>query len=466
MFLVALRKCTLVVLVALWAAPFIHHGSTKRAVPDMTDAVCVAGGEIDGGAGRPALPKGQTNGIPVGRDVPVAPAAATSASVASDAAASSEPATTADGRFRVAVRPATNDLARPDGVALFDRWRRRGAADDAFRLAPTGWWLRLTDGFSDGVTVFSRGEIRPNVRTPCFPPVFADRVSLLPQARWHMLGAGAAESGLWHCLTPSNSLLIGWTNAAPGRDPSAPTNAVAEFFRDGRFTYRHADSTIEYVPVLPFDWDGDGLENAVDPDPRVAGPDAHGTNAEWHRVVCSNVFAAADADTSLQTRVGVGDGLGAGMLLRIQFSPFSVSFSNLEMQEVPADIGNWPQWGSHSGYFDDMAYYGRWCHTTAWGAGTWHGVDELNAMGFDRSRIWTWAKPWSDGRLSWKIPYGWRRKYSGAPVCAGEIRPPSYSVWSMSPDFLEKTKHGHRVGQSVSGEVYFDGVLQYENGQE
>ena len=352
----AVRKCAPAVLAALWAAPFLHYGSTKRAVPDMTDAVCVAGGEIDGGAGRPALPKGRTSGIPVGRDVPVAPAAAMSASVASDAAATSagvasgaaalpeSTTTTADGRFRVAVRPAANDLVRPGGVELFDRWRRRGAADDAFRLAPPGWWFRLTDGFSDGVTIFSRGEIRPAARTPCFPPVFADRVSLLPQARWHMLGSGADESGLWHCLTPSNTLLIGWTNAALGRDPSAPTNAVAELFRDGRFTYRYADRAVEHSPVLPFDWDGDGLENAVDPDPRVAGPDAHGTNAEWHRVVCSNVFTSADADTGLQTRVGVGDGAGAdgalppGVAWREGVNPDAYYFVDVVAGRGPAPV--------------------------------------------------------------------------------------------------------------------------------
>ena len=46
--------------------------------------------------------------------------------------------------------------------------------------------------------------------------------------------------------------------------------------------------------MFPFDWDGDGLENSVDPEPLVAGPDAHGTNAEWYNVVCSNVFSAAE----------------------------------------------------------------------------------------------------------------------------------------------------------------------------
>ena len=40
--------------------------------------------------------------------------------------------------------------------------------------------------------------------------------------------------------------------------------------------------------------DGDGLENSVDPDPEVAGPDAHGTNAEWYNSVCSNVVTAVE----------------------------------------------------------------------------------------------------------------------------------------------------------------------------
>ncbi len=53
--------------------------------------------------------------------------------------------------------------------------------------------------------------------------------------------------------------------------------------------------TIEsYTPVFPFDYDGDGLENSVDPEPYAAGPDAHGTNAEWYNVVCSNVLDAVE----------------------------------------------------------------------------------------------------------------------------------------------------------------------------
>ena len=50
------------------------------------------------------------------------------------------------------------------------------------------------------------------------------------------------------------------------------------------------DAAHVHAPVFPFDWDGDGLENSVDPEPLVAGLDAHGTNLEWYNVVCSNVI--------------------------------------------------------------------------------------------------------------------------------------------------------------------------------
>ncbi len=74
---------------AWWPLAAVHHGGTKNAALSATNAVCVAD---DGGAGRPALPNGQTNGISVGRDVPVAPCADGAAAIADENAFSSESA--------------------------------------------------------------------------------------------------------------------------------------------------------------------------------------------------------------------------------------------------------------------------------------------------------------------------------------------------------------------------------------
>ena len=83
-------------------------------------------------------------------------------------------------------------------------------------------------------------------------------------------------------------------------------------------------------------------------------------------------------------------------------------------------------------------------------------------FGLDTSRIWSWPTPWSSGMLSWKIPYGWKRKEDSSNICAGQISPPSYSVWTMSSNLLEKTKHSHKIGLSSSGSTYLDGNIQQE----
>ena len=159
----------------------------------------------------------------------------------------------------------------------------------------------------------------------------------------------------------------------------------------------------------------------------------------------------------------VAGGNGCGMLLRLLVVPFTVSFRNLKIQEVPADLGNWQQWGSHDGYFSDYAFYQYWCHSTFWGAGVWRSVDEFCSLGFDESRMLNWPQPWSEGRLSWKIPYGWKHKDSTSSVCVGQIEPPTYSTWTMRTNFVEKVKHDRRIGVSLSGQMFFEGVLQNGN---
>ena len=49
-----------------------------------------------------------------------------------------------------------------------ERWRLRGAHDDAFRIPADGW----SYPFASGVTVLSRGEIRRDIRSRDFPRAF------------------------------------------------------------------------------------------------------------------------------------------------------------------------------------------------------------------------------------------------------------------------------------------------------
>ena len=195
--------------------------------------------------------------------------------------------------WRVTETREGNVFSRPqDGAcAIHEPWLVRGGFGDVARISADGWFFPWRDGFADGLTVFSDGEIRPVLRASYFPRPFDVPLSVVPAFNWHLL-PGCASNVFWHASTPSNSIVIAWENAPVNRDANSLTNFQAEFFADGRFEYRYDDRMVDYSPVFPFDWDNDGLENSVDPEPLVAGPDAHGTNAEWYNTVCSNVFEA------------------------------------------------------------------------------------------------------------------------------------------------------------------------------
>ncbi|MBR6733181.1 MAG: hypothetical protein IKL96_02150 [Kiritimatiellae bacterium] len=172
-------------------------------------------------------------------------------------------------------------------------WLLRGGYEDAARIVPSGWTFPWRDGIMNGITVLSRGEIRPDVRTRYFPQPFEEPLAVVPSFNWNLLPGGVSNV-FWHAVSPSNSLVVTWENSPVNRDVNTITNFQAEFFVDGCFAYRYQDHAVEYAPVFPFDWDGDGLENSVDPEPLIAGPDAHGTNVEWYNNVCSNVYEAAE----------------------------------------------------------------------------------------------------------------------------------------------------------------------------
>ena len=172
---------------------------------------------------------------------------------------------------------------------IHEDWLVRGGFMDVMRIHAVGWSFPWCDGFLEGMTVFSDGGLRPSLRTPYFPSPFEAPLAVVPSFNWNLLPGGVSNV-FWHAVSPSNSLVVTWENSPVNRNVNCITNFQAELFTDGSFEYRYQDQTIGYLPVFPFDWDNDGLENTIDPEPLVAGPDAHGTNEEWYNVVCANIF--------------------------------------------------------------------------------------------------------------------------------------------------------------------------------
>ena len=201
------------------------------------------------------------------------------------------------------IQPVASQAFSSCGAVTNAGWLAHGAYEDWFRIPATNWWVRTADGWLDGLTVFAFCEFRPDIRTTnAFPRPFPQKLSLAPMANWHMLTnrealATSHESLFWHSVTESNTLVMTWMNGLYARCATNLLSFQAELFNDGSVAYRYDGSPVAtndfVVPLaLPFDRDGDGLENSVDPEPDVAGPDAHGTNAEWYNTVCSNVLAA------------------------------------------------------------------------------------------------------------------------------------------------------------------------------
>ena len=97
------------------------------------------------------------------------------------------------------------------------------------------------------MTVFSRGEFRPDVGHLYFQRPFTNDLAFLPQSKWELLPNGE-ESKLWYAATPSNSLLVTWVNGLLDRNPLTPTNFQAEFFPDGSYEYRYGDHSLSLQP--------------------------------------------------------------------------------------------------------------------------------------------------------------------------------------------------------------------------
>ena len=195
----------------------------------------------------------------------------------------------------------TNDAvsyAMPDGITPSFNWHKRGTFGEWARLelGDFAFPLGTNGGAVTSFSVFNDGRIRPTPRDAA-REICAVGVPMLAMQGASRFWVGAAVAG----RPPYRVKRLTWENFFLNADTNAPVNAQIELVANGDFVTRSNDVERIYRRVEPFDWDGDGLENTVDPDPFVAGPDAHGTNAEWYNVVCSNVLEAVEGDGSAGT---------------------------------------------------------------------------------------------------------------------------------------------------------------------
>ena len=143
------------------------------------------------------------------------------------------------------------DFSAPEGAEVCADWEAFGAARDWFRLgfgaeedadeyAPEGWSFAMGTNRVDSFTVFSYGTIRPSVTNvhTCISPLNAV-IGIVPASNYGALEEANRPSRFWHCLTPSDTLLLTWQNVLLDRDVSKPVSFQAEIDRLGNITFRY-----------------------------------------------------------------------------------------------------------------------------------------------------------------------------------------------------------------------------------
>ena len=112
--------------------------------------------------------------------------------------------------------------------------------------------------------------------------------------------AAPGLSRLWTAEESDGGQSLTWENFFLGSDTNAHINAQIRLYENGDFTTSSNELVTVCRRLEPFDWDGDGLANTIDPDPYTGSADCHGTCAAWYSIACSNILTAVDRDYGVE----------------------------------------------------------------------------------------------------------------------------------------------------------------------
>ena len=168
----------------------------------------------------------------------------------------------------------------PTNGAVWASWTRRGAFRDWFTLAfPADWTFPLGSNELDRVTVFADARIRPSLRAA------EDEIAALGSPASAVPGV----SEFWSATGSGGSQLLTWRDFFFGRCEGEQVSAQIELSPSGDFAVRSNSVERAYARIVPFDLDGDGLANDVDPEPCVYNGDYHGQTAAARESVLGQV---------------------------------------------------------------------------------------------------------------------------------------------------------------------------------
>lgn len=187
----------------------------------------------------------------------------------------------------------TNDAchayAMPTNAAFLGNAHIRGAA--------SGFGMNVVDFGAWSFPFGSNGVLRsrlwwfPDGRVRALPHDAADEISAGVEGALAVQG----ESRLWWAEGEDDCRILTWEGVFAGGDTNAALNLQVVLGGGGdRFETWSNEVGRVYARLDSDDWDGDGLDNAIDALPTASDGDCFGTGVDWLNANCSGVLSASE----------------------------------------------------------------------------------------------------------------------------------------------------------------------------
>jgi len=199
---------------------------------------------------------------------------------------------------------AAYSYAMPTNGIRYDKWWKRGAYEDVFRLDLGGMTFPLVDELLSSFWVYSWGMAGAHLGTA------SNRLV----ATGTPMSAVPGLSQFWSAALPDGARRLTWQDFALNRDTNNLVSAQLELFPNGDFIARSNEVMRVYRRVNPDDWDDDGDPNETDADPYVAGESTFGPEQQLPEGANSNAYCWVDLVVSGAASLVTFSGNGASNL--------------------------------------------------------------------------------------------------------------------------------------------------------
>lgn len=132
---------------------------------------------------------------------------------------------------------------------------------------------------------------------------------------------------------------IAWENVFVGGDTNSAANLQIVLKDNGDFETWSNEVGRVYARINPDDWDGDGLDNAIDAWPETSDGDCFGTGIDWLNANCSGVLSAS-AGTNGEIVVEWGTNANANVYYWLQFTALADGTRVTADCDGPSNLGD------------------------------------------------------------------------------------------------------------------------------